>query len=134
MHTLDRWPYALDLRTRALHFAHRYDDMVRAADALIEQAPVMDGMPRSTKTGDPVAGAVIRRERIRQEISIIENALLDIEPEYRAGIVENICRGVPMHRLDYASESTWKRKRRMVLAGIVERAGWSSSESPWKQA
>lgn len=134
MHTLERWPYAPDLRTRALHFAHRYDAMIREADALIEQAPVMDGMPRSTRTGDPVAGAVIRRERIRQEISIIENALLDIEPEYRAGIIENICRCVPMHMLDFASESTWKRKRRMVLAGIVERAGWSSSESPWSQA
>ena len=123
MQTLERWPYALDLRTRALRFAHRYDEMVRAADSLIEQ-----------KTGDPVAAAAIRRERIRHEISIIENALLDIEPEYRDGVVENICRGVPMHRLDSASESTWKRKRRMVLAGIVERAGWASNESPWKQA
>lgn len=134
MQTLERWPYALNLRTRALRFAHRYDEMVREADALVDQAPVMDGQPRSTKTGDPVAAAAIRRERLRHEIRIIENALLDIEPEYRDGIVENICRGVPMYMLDLASESTWKRKRRMVLAGIVARAGWASSESPWKQA
>lgn len=133
MQTLKRWPYAPDLRTRALQFAHRYDDMVREADALIEQAPVMDGMPRSTKTGDPVAGAAIRREHIRHEIRIIEGALLDIEPEYRDGIVDNICRGVPMYMLDFASESTWKRKRRMVLVGIVDRAGWASSETEWKQ-
>lgn len=134
MQTLERWPYALSLRTRALHFAHRYDEMIREADALVVQAPVMDGQPRGTVTGDPVAAAAIRRERIRHEISIIENALLDIEPEYRDGVVENICRGVPMHMLDYASESTWKRKRRMVLAGIVERAGWREQDPDgWHQ-
>lgn len=134
MQTLERWPYALDLRGRALYFAKAYDRLVREADALIEQAPVMDGMPRSTKTGDPVAGAAIRRERIRHEISIIEGALLDIEPEYRQGILNNVCRGIPMHELVGASENTWIRKRRMFLAGIVERAGWASSESEWRQA
>lgn len=134
MQTLERWPYALDLRGRALYFAKAYDRLVREADALIEQAPVMDGMPRSTKTGDPVAGAAIRRERIRHEISIIEGALLDIEPEYRQGILNNVCRGIPMHELIGASENTWIRKRRMFLAGIVERAGWASSESEWRQA
>lgn len=133
MHTLDRWPYAQDLRGRALAFAKAYDRLVREADALVVQAPMQDGQPRGTKTGDPVAAAAIRRERIRHEISIIENALLDIEPEFRAGVLDNVCRGVPMHMLDLASESTWKRKRRVFLAGIVERSGWASSESEWIQ-
>ena len=133
MHTLERWPYAPDLRGRALAFAKAYDRLVREADSLVVQAPMQDGQPRGTKTGDPVAAAAIRRERIRHEISIIENALLDIEPEFRAGVLDNVCRGVPMHMLDLASESTWKRKRRVFLAGIVERSGWASSESPWIQ-
>ncbi len=124
MQTLERWPYALDLRGRALYFAKAYDRLVREADALIEQAPVMDGMPRSTKTGDPVAGAAIRRERITREIGIIEGALNDIEPEYRQGVLDNVCRGVPMRELDGAAERTWSRKRLMFLAGIVERACW----------
>ena len=128
---LNKWPFAPDLRGRALYFAKAYDRLNREADALIAQAPVQDGQPRGTQTGDPVAAAAIRRERIRHEISIIEGALLDIEPEYRDGILDNVVRGVPMHRLDLASESTWKRKRRVFLAGIVERAGWASSESPW---
>ena len=133
MQTLERWPYAPDLRGRALAFAKAYDRLVREADSLVVQAPMQDGQPRGTKTGDPVAAAAIRRERIRHEISIIENALLDIEPEFRAGVLDNVCRGVPMHRLDAASDSTWKRKRRVFLAGIVERSGWASSESPWIQ-
>lgn len=133
MHTLDRWPFAQDLRGRALAFAKAYDRLVREADSLVVQAPMQDGQPRGTKTGDPVAAAAIRRERIRHEISIIENALLDIEPEFRAGVLDNVCRGVPMHMLDLASESTWKRKRRVFLAGIVERSGWASSESEWIQ-
>ena len=134
MQTLERWPFAPDLRGRALYFAKAYDRLVREADELVVQAPVQDGQPRGTKTGDPVAAAAIRRERIRHEISIIEGALNDIEPEFRAGVIDNVCRGVPMHRLDLASESTWKRKRRVFLAGIVERAGWASRESEWMQA
>lgn len=132
MQTLDRWPYAPDLRGRALHFAKSYDRLRREADEMIQQAPVMDGQPRGTKTGDPVAAAAIRRERITHEIGIIEGALLDIEPEYRDGIIENVCRGVPMWRLNGATERTWSRKRRVFLAGIVERAGWAEPASEWR--
>ena len=135
MQTLERWPYALDLRGRALYFAKAYDRLRREADELIEQAPVMDGQPRSTKTGDPVAAAAIRRERITHEISIIEGALLEIEPEYRQGVLDNVCRGVPMRELDGAAERTWSRKRLVFLAGIVERACWADSDPDgWHQA
>lgn len=128
------WPYAQDLRGRALHFAKGYDRLKKEADALIVQAPVMDGQPRSTKTGDPVAAAAIRRERITREISIIEGALLDIEPEYRAGIIENVCRGVPMKNLVGACGNTWSTKRRVFLKGIVERAGWVEQDPDgWHQ-
>lgn len=133
MQTLERWPYAPDLRGMALYFAKAYDRLVREADALVVQAPVQDGQPRSTQTGDPVAAAAIRRERIRHEIGIIEGALNDIEPEYREGVIDNVCRGVPMRELDGAAERTWQRKRRVFLVGIVDRAGWASSESPWVQ-
>lgn len=126
---LTKWPFAQDLRGRALHFAKGYDRLRRESDEMIQQAPVMDGQPRGTKTGDPVAAAAIRRERITHEIGIIEGALLDIEPEYRDGIIENVCRGVPMWRLDGATERTWSRKRRVFLAGIVERAGWAEPAS-----
>ena len=129
---LTKWPFAQDLRGRALHFAKGYDRLKREADEMIQQAPVMDGQPRGTKTGDPVAAAAIRRERITHEIGIIEGALLDIEPEYRAGILDNVCRGVPMWRLDGATERTWSRKRRVFLASIVERAGWAEPKSEWR--
>lgn len=128
MQTLDRWPYAPDLRGRALYFAKGYYRLKREADELIAQAPVMDGQPRGTVTSDPTAAAAIRRERIRREISIIEGALLDIEPEFRSGILANVVEGVPMWKIEGASERTWSRKRRVFLAGIVERAGWSERD------
>lgn len=121
---LDRWPYALDLRGRALQFAKAYDRLIQEADEMVAQAPVMDGQPRGAQTSDPTAAAAIRRERIRREISIIEGALNDIEPEFRSGVVENVVRGVPMYRIAGASERTWSRKRLVFLKGIVERAGW----------
>lgn len=131
---MTKWPYAPDLRGRALYFAKGYDRLRREADELIDQAPVMDGQPRGTKTGDPVAAAAIRRERITREIGIIEGALLDIEPEYRTGVLENVCRGVPMWKLDEASERTWSRKRMVFLAGIVERACWAENDPDgWHQ-
>lgn len=129
-----KWPYSIELRKRARDFAKGYDRMRREADELIDQAPVMDGQPRGTKTGDPVAAAAIRRERITREIGIIEGALLDIEPEYRAGVLENVCRGVPMWKLGKASERTWSRKRGTFLKGIVERACWVENDPDgWHQ-
>lgn len=134
MRTLTKWPYSLEMRQKAIRFARQYDEMKKEADALIEQAPVMDGQPRSTKTGDPVAAAAIRRERITREIGIIDGALLDIEPEYRKGVLDNVCRGVRMRMLTDASESTWTRKRRMFLVGIVKRACWIENDPDgWHQ-
>lgn len=121
---LTKWPFAQDLRGRALHFAKGYDRLRREADEMIQQAPVMDGQPRGTKTSDPTAAAAIRRERITREIRIIEGALNDIEPEYREAIVENVCRGVRMEDLEGFSVSSLIRRRRTFLAGIVKRAGW----------
>lgn len=121
---LTKWPFAQDLRGRALHFAKGYDRLKHEADEMIQQAPVMDGQPRGTKTSDPTAAAAIRRERITREIRIIEGALNDIEPEYREAIVENVCRGVRMEDLEGFSVSSLIRRRRTFLVGIVKRAGW----------
>ena len=121
---LTKWPFAQDLRGRALHFAKGSDRLKHEADEMIQQAPVMDGQPRGTKTSDPTAAAAIRRERITREIRIIEGALNDIEPEYREAIIENVCRGVRMEDLEGFSVSSLIRRRRTFLAGIVERAGW----------
>lgn len=124
MSMLKSWPYAPDLRKRAEDFAAAYDRLRREADEMIQQAPVMDGQPRGTKTSDPTAAAAIRRERITRELSIIEGALLDIEPEYRAGIVEIVCRGAKMYQMKGACVNTWVNKKRTFLVGIVKRAGW----------
>ena len=134
MRDLKRWPYAKDLRKRAEDYAEAYDRLIREADELIVQAPVMDGQPRGTKTGDPVAAAAIRRERITRELSVIEGSLLDIEPEYRDAIIENVCRGVSMKYFAASglSISSLKRRRRVFLAGIVERAGWAEPASEWR--
>ena len=131
---LTKWPFAQDLRGRALHFAKGYDRLKREADEMITQAPMMDGQPRGTKTSDPTAAAAIRRERITRELSIIEGSLLDIEPEYRDAIIENVCRGVSMKYFTSRglSISSLKRRRRVFLAGIVERAGWAEPASEWR--
>ena len=134
MRDLKRWPYAKDLRKRAEDYAEAYDRLIREADELIVQAPVMDGQPKGTKTGDPGAAAAIRRERITRELSVIEGSLLDIEPEYRDAIIENVCRGVSMKYFAARglSISSLKRRRRVFLAGIVERAGWAEPASEWR--
>lgn len=131
---LTKWPYAPDLRGRALHFAKGYDRLRHEADEMIARAPMMDGQPRGTKTSDPTAAAAIRRERITHEIGIIEGSLLDIEPEYRDAIIENVCRGVSMKYFAARglSISSLKRRRRVFLAGIVERAGWAEPASEWR--
>ena len=121
---------------RALAFAREYDARMHEAAALIEQAPVMDGQPRGTKTGDPVAAAAIRRENAMDEIRIVDTALTTIPPAYRKGIFENVVHMVPFYALrlrgivsENTSNTTLSQHRQTFLVWICVLNGWEV----WRQ-
>lgn len=131
-----KWPYSPTMYARALAFAREYDARMHEADALIEQAPVMDGQPRGTKTGDPVAAAAIRRENAMDEIRIVDTALTTIPPAYRKGIFENVVHMVPFYALrlrgivsENTSNTTLSQHRQTFLVWICVLNGWEV----WRQ-
>ena len=131
-----RWPYSPTMYARALAFAREYDVRKHEADAMIEQAPVMDGQPRGTKTGDPVAAAAIRRERVTEEIRIVDAALNAIPPAYRKGVFENVVHMVPFYALrlrsivpETTSDTTLSKHRQTFLVWICVLNGWEV----WRQ-
>lgn len=71
-------------RKMALGLVQGYEQIQRELDDLVQQSVVMDGQPKGNMTGDPTGAAVIRRERKRTKIEAVDNALLNIPPEYRA--------------------------------------------------
>ncbi len=126
-----RWPYSKDLYKRAIAFAEGYDRLKAEAMDLLMQSSAPDGQPRGTGTSDPTAAAAIRRERVMNEIHIIETAILDVEPEYRQVVITSVCRGVPLNHIngaDYTSIRTWVRQRQKFLLGIVREAGWGEAD------
>lgn len=57
---------------------------------LDESAAPSDGMPRSTDISDPVEDKALKRIRLREQNEIVDRALMDIPPEYRRAIWENV--------------------------------------------
>lgn len=75
-----------------------YDNLQEEARDLLEQSPVNDGQPRGSQKSDPTAQAAERRERVTRQIKHIEDALRIVPAEYRAVLIENVARQVPLYK------------------------------------
>lgn len=107
-------------------FIRYYDQMREEAESLLTSSPVMDGQPRGTKTGDPVAAAAERRERVLRDIKTIEDALGTVPEEYRKAVLDNVARQVPMYKLSpktYVSESGLQYWRVRFIANVAVNRG-----------
>lgn len=75
--------------------------------------PPPDGQPRGSSPGDPTYRAAARLVPIGDKLKPIEDALLEIPEEYRAGILAAI---IERQRYpDYAAVTTWKRWRQRLV-------------------
>lgn len=120
-----------DVYNRALWHIRGYDRIKEELADLVEQSPpTQDGQPHGSSIGDPTSEAAMRRERLRRDLAIIEESLLDIPEEYRAVILENTARRTPLSRIpaaDYASAPTWSKHRMTFITGVATRAGYADS-------
>lgn len=117
-----------DVYNKTLWFVRGYDRMKREANELIEQSPEMDGQPKGTAIGDPVAAAAGRREKLMADIKIIEDSLNDIPEEYREVVLENVTHMTPFSRIpaaEYASTWTWSKYRMKFIMGVAVRCGYA---------
>lgn len=103
----------------ALWIIRDYDRMVEESnDILLESPSPSDGMPRSSKLVDEVAGKAERRAGYARKIIAIEKALDRIPDEYQRGVWENITKRKAFPK--DASRSTYSRNKSKLVYHVAK--------------
>lgn len=115
---LSRWRY-LELRA----FCRQYDEKKRQAARLLGvSSPRSDGLPGNSGSGDPVWGAVRRRERLVEDCRVIEQAAIAADPVGHRAILKNVTQGIRYEETGYyGCRSDFFRARRRFFAELDER-------------
>ena len=109
-------PYYLPktLYNRVLAVIRDYDRRREEYNEMLHSSPSpSDGMPRGGTTSDSVADKAIRMEAAWTELHAVEQALMRIPEEYRAGVFDNVryrCQfpaNTPAH---YKTWLYWRRR------------------------
>lgn len=104
-------------------FIRQYDDLVAEYMEIVEGSGMqIDGMPRSTRPGDPTGSKAIKAAELSFQIGAIEKGLARIPEEYRAGILGKLARCRPYP--ETASISTWKRWTQVAIYYIAQERGF----------
>lgn len=114
-------------------FIQAYDEWVDQADSLLETGMgiTTDGQPKGANTADPTAITAGRRERLLDDIRIIEKAKEHLPPEYRQGIWEWVKEGKPLYQCkgtQYAGDRTWYEYKRNFVQEVAYKKGWWDGE------
>ena len=108
---ITRWEYK-----ELLAFCRQYEEKLeRAEDLLHKTSASLNGMPRGCNTSDPVCAAVIQREKLLGDCSIINSAAFEVDPDVTncVAIIRNVTQGVPYEQLQFhGSRATFFRMRR----------------------
>lgn len=105
---------------RTLYLIRDYDRLKEAREEIIgSSAPPSDGQPKgSGARTDETANKAIRLERISKECEAVEQAMICIPEEYRAGVVNNV-----MYQVRYpytAHPRTWAKYRSRFIKNVAE--------------
>lgn len=78
-----------------LHFCRQYPDWkAEAASLLGVHGQAMDGMPHGSTVGDPVAAIAARRERLTNNIEIVDSCAASVEGgRWYPALIQNVCMG-----------------------------------------
>ena len=93
-----------------------------AADALMASVP-LDGMPKGTTPGDPVAHAAIVRENNLADVKAVDAALLSLPEEWRGPIWDVITKGRKYDTIA-AARGTITIYRYTFLWSVAYYKGW----------
>lgn len=116
-------PYYLphNVYMQTLYLVRDYDRLRGEVLDIIYAGVTPDGFPRGPGVGNPTESKATKIENAETKIRAIETALLSIEPEYRKGVLDNVCYGSP-YPID-ASYETYGRKRRKFLYAVAQQMG-----------
>lgn len=114
-------------------FIRNYDLFIDEAESLLANGMgiTTDGQPKGANTADPTAITAGRRERLLDDIRIIEKAKEHLPQEYQQGIWEWVKEGKPLYQCkgtQYASDRTWYYHKRFFVQEVAYKKGWWDGE------
>jgi len=118
-------PYLLphNLYMRVLYIIKDYDRLKGEYHAILDSGigagGVVGASPTSNEPPRPTEDVAIRLALVSDELHAIEQALLEIPGEYRAGLMHNIVYGVSCP--DFAHYNTWRNQRYKLCYKIAKR-------------
>ncbi len=94
-----------------LYFCKQYPDWKQEANSQLGiKAIKNDGMPHGNKKGDPVAVAVMKREKLLAKMALVEECARAISGgEWYTAIMQNVCYGKAFEMLDITLMPTSNR-------------------------
>lgn len=112
-----------DVLTAAVGLVKGYErKKAEATDALTSSVP-LDGMPKGTTPGDPVAHAAIVRENNLADVKAVDAALLSLPEEWRGPIWDVITVGRKYDTIA-AARGTITKYRYTFLWSVAYYKGW----------
>ena len=106
-------PYQLphNVYMRVLYHIRDYERMKAERQEILYATPVFDGQPRGNRVSSPTENRAIRLARVDEDCEALEQALVEIPPEYRTAVMNNICRQYPYPcDADYSTYSRWRQR------------------------
>ena len=104
-----------------LWYIRTYPRLKTQYDAVFAESPIQDGQPKSPMPSDPTFAAVVKLDRLHDQMRPIEDGLAMIPAEYQKGVFDNI-----VYRRPYpiiASRNTWERWRRRYVYRVAVLSG-----------
>lgn len=81
-------------------FCLQYDDLKKAAAELMTRSSGSMAPPRGQETGDPVFSAVLRRERVINDLHMIETTAQETAGGiWYTVLIGNCCRGIALEKI-----------------------------------
>ena len=108
-----------ELYMSILYLVRYYDKMRLKADVILHSSPLIMSHTNYNSFADPTATKAIQRAEITRVCDAIDAALEEIPPEYRKGVMNNICGRKPFP-ID-AGEATYGRWRSRLIYGIAKK-------------
>lgn len=118
-----------DTARLAIQFIRNYDRFKEQADDLLALGVGIktDSQPKPIGKGDPTAKTAVQRERVLDEVKIIEESLATLPDEYQEVVWRWVKDGIPLYKIEgseYAADKTWYQQKKKFVTEVARRKGW----------
>lgn len=106
-------PYQLphNLYMRVLYHIRDYDRLKAERQEVLYSSACPDGQPKGNSVTSSTENKALRLMKLEEDCAAVDQALIQIPPEYRTGVMNNICYRSPYPiDADYSTYARWRRR------------------------